>query len=167
MRAAGVTEFGGPEALHIVDVPAEPLGPGQVRLRVQAAAVSPTDTHARSGAYAGRDPVKTPPWVPGMDVAGVVTEVGEGVDHLAVGDPAMGIVLPFGPHGAYPRYARGGSCSSGAPRPHSHCRRRPGRGYYPVCPPAVRHALLLCRHYPRRRLRLLGLCLLRVQAFCH
>src|SRR5215212_6836510 len=100
-RAVAVTEFGGPEVLHVVDVPAEPLGPGQVRLRVQAATVNPTDTHARSGAYADRDPVKTPPWVPGMDVAGVVTEVGAGVDHLAVGDAAMGIVVPFGPHGAY------------------------------------------------------------------
>src|SRR5918993_4025705 len=101
MRAVGVTGFGGPEALHIVDVEPEPLGPGQVRLPVEAAAVSPTDTHARAGAYAGRDPVKTPPWVPGMDVAGVVTEVGDGVDHVAVGDLAMGIVIPFGPHGAY------------------------------------------------------------------
>jgi NADPH:quinone reductase-like Zn-dependent oxidoreductase len=100
-RAVGVTEFGGPEALQIVDVEPEPLGPGQVRLRVEAVAVSPTDTHARSGAYAGRDPVKTPPWVPGMDLAGVVVEVGEGVDHLAVGDAAMGIVVPFGPYGAY------------------------------------------------------------------
>ncbi|MFP5372012.1 MAG: alcohol dehydrogenase catalytic domain-containing protein, partial [Actinomycetes bacterium] len=77
-----MTEFGGPEALHLVDVPPEPLGPGQVRLRVQAAAVSPTDTHLVAGAYAGRDPVTTPPWVPGMDVAGVVTEVADGVDHL-------------------------------------------------------------------------------------
>src|SRR4051794_40062432 len=101
MRAAGVTEFGGPEALHIVDVPAEPLGPGQVRLRVRAATVNPTDTHARAGAYAERDPIKTPPWVPGMDVAGEVVEVGEGVDPLAVGDAAMGIVVPFGPHGGY------------------------------------------------------------------
>src|SRR5687768_7884497 len=101
MRAVGMTQFGGPEALQIVDVLDEPLGAGQVRLRVQAAAVSPTDTHARSGAYAGRDPVKTPPWVPGMDAAGVVSEVGEGVDHLAVGDLAMGIVVPFGAHGAY------------------------------------------------------------------
>src|SRR4051794_35428620 len=101
MRAAGVTEFGGPEALHIVDVPAEPLGPGQVRLRVAAATVNPTDTHARSGAYADRDPIKTPPWVPGMDVAGEVVELGEGVDHLAVGDAVMGIVVPFGPHGGY------------------------------------------------------------------
>jgi NADPH:quinone reductase len=101
MRAVGVTQFGGPEALQIVDVPDEPLGAGQVRLRVQAAAVSPTDTHARSGAYAGRDPIKTPPWVPGMDVAGVVAEVGDGVEHVAVGDLAMGIVVPFGPHGGY------------------------------------------------------------------
>src|SRR4051794_32109089 len=101
MRAAGVTEFSGPEALHVVDVPAEPLGPGQVRLRVQAAAVNPTDTHARAGAYAGRDPVKTPPWVPGMDVAGGVTEVGEGVEHLAARGPATGVAPPLGPHGAY------------------------------------------------------------------
>jgi NADPH2:quinone reductase len=101
MRAAGVTEFGGPEALHIVDVEPEPLGPGQVRLRVRAAAVNPTDTHARAGAYADRDPVKTPPWVPGMDVAGEVVEVGEGVEHLTVGDLAMGVVVPFGPYGGY------------------------------------------------------------------
>jgi NADPH:quinone reductase-like Zn-dependent oxidoreductase len=101
MRAVGVTEFGGPEALHLVDVPDEPLGPGQVRLRVAAATVNPTDTHARAGAYAGRDPVKTPPWVPGMDVAGTVVEVGDGVDHLAVGALAMGIVVPTGAHGGY------------------------------------------------------------------
>ncbi|TFV78391.1 NADP-dependent oxidoreductase [Blastococcus sp. CT_GayMR19] len=101
MRAVGVTEFSGPEALHVVDVPEEPLGPGQVRLRVAAAAVSPTDTHLVLGAYAARDTVKQPPWVPGMDVAGVVAEVGDGVDHLRVGDPAMGIVVPTGAHGAY------------------------------------------------------------------
>ena len=101
MRAAGVTEFGGPEALHIVDVPDEPLGPGQVRLRVAAATVNPTDTYSRSGAYAERDPQKQPPWVPGMDVAGVVAEVGEGVGHVAVGDAVMGIVVPTGAHGGY------------------------------------------------------------------
>jgi NADPH:quinone reductase len=101
MRAAGVTEFGGPEALHLVDVPAEPLGPGEVRLRVTAATVNPTDTHARAGAYADRDPVKQPPWVPGMDVAGAVVEVGAGVAHVAPGDAVMGIVVPSGAHGGY------------------------------------------------------------------
>jgi NADPH:quinone reductase-like Zn-dependent oxidoreductase len=82
-------------------VPDEPLGPGRVRLRVRAAAVSPTDTHLRSGAYAGRDPVKTPPWVPGMDAAGEVVEVGDDVDRVAVGDAVMGIVVPSGAHGGY------------------------------------------------------------------
>ena len=74
---------------------------GQVRIRVAAATVNPTDTHAPAGAYAGRDPVKQPPWVPGMDVAGSVVEVGDGVEHLAVGDPVMGIVVPTGAHGGY------------------------------------------------------------------
>ena len=101
MRAAGVTEFGGPEALHIVDVAAEPLGPGEVRIRVAAATVNPTDTHARAGAYADRDPVEQPPWVPGMDVAGTVVEVGDGVAHVAPGDAVMGVVVPTGAHGGY------------------------------------------------------------------
>src|SRR3954471_9659485 len=102
MRAVGVTEFGGPEALHLVDVPEEHAGPGEVRLRVTAAAVNPTDTHLVLGAYAGRDPVKQPPWVPGMDAAGVVDEIGEGVETgLAVGDPAMAVVVPGGAHGGY------------------------------------------------------------------
>jgi NADPH:quinone reductase-like Zn-dependent oxidoreductase len=97
-----VTEFGGPEALHVVDVPAEPLGEGQVRLRVSAAAINPTDTYARNGTYAQRDPVKQFPFVPGMDVAGVLAEIGPGVDtDLAVGQHVMGIVLPTGSHGGY------------------------------------------------------------------
>jgi NADPH:quinone reductase len=103
MRAAGVTEFGGPEALHLVEVPEEHAGPGEVRLRVTAATVNPTDTYLVLGAYAERDPVKQPPFVPGMDVAGVVDEIGEGVDRadLAVGTRAMGIVVPSGAHGGY------------------------------------------------------------------
>src|SRR3712207_5644308 len=101
MRAVAVTEFGGPEALHVVDLPPEPLGPGQVRVRVRAAAVSPTDTHLREGAYASRDPVTTPPWVPGMDAAGEGVEVGPDVDRVAVGDAVMGIVVPTGAHGGY------------------------------------------------------------------
>ena len=102
MRAVGVTEFGGPETLHLVDVPAEPLGPGQVRVRVTAATVNPTDTYARNGTYAGRDPVKEPPFVPGMDVAGVLAEISDGVQtDLEVGAHVMGIVLPSGAHGGY------------------------------------------------------------------
>src|SRR5919202_5409158 len=102
MRAVGVTEFGGPGDLHLVDVPAEPLGPGQVRLRVRAATVNPTDTYLRNGTYADRDPVKEFPFVPGMDVAGELAEIGADVrTDLAVGEHVMGIVLPSGAHGGY------------------------------------------------------------------
>jgi NADPH2:quinone reductase len=102
MRAVGVTEFGGPEALHVVDVPDEPLGEGRVRVRVSAATVNPTDTYARNGTYAGRDPVKQFPFVPGMDVAGVLAEIGPGVEtDLTVGEHVMGVVVPTGAHGGY------------------------------------------------------------------
>jgi NADPH:quinone reductase len=102
MRAVGVTEFGGPEALQLVDVPAEPLGPGQVRLRVTAATINPTDTYSRNGTYAQRDPVKEFPYVPGMDVAGELAEVADDVDiDIAVGEHVMGIVVPTGAHGGY------------------------------------------------------------------
>ena len=46
MRAVGVTTFGGPEALEVVELPERHAGPGEVRIRVHAAAVNPTDTYA-------------------------------------------------------------------------------------------------------------------------
>ena len=76
MRAAAIDAYGGPEALHEIEVPPEPFGPGDVRLQVTAVAVSPTDTGVRSGARDDK-PVADPPGaVPGMDAAGVVVEVG-------------------------------------------------------------------------------------------
>jgi NADPH:quinone reductase-like Zn-dependent oxidoreductase len=96
MRAVGVTDFGGPEALKIIDVPAEALGRGDVRLRVRAATVNPTDTQLRAGAYEAYYPDAAAPWIPGMELAGEVVELGDGVDHLEIGDLAMGIVVPYG-----------------------------------------------------------------------
>ncbi|HEY0240234.1 MAG TPA: NADP-dependent oxidoreductase [Friedmanniella sp.] len=98
-----MTEFGGPEALHLVDVPEVHAGPGEVRLAVRAAAVNPTDTYARNGAYASSPGApQAMPWIPGMDVAGVVDEVGpDGDGRLAVGDRVMAIVVPSGSHGGY------------------------------------------------------------------
>jgi len=51
MRATGIREYGGPELLQEVDLPAETLAAGRVRLRATAAALKPTDTLARSGLY--------------------------------------------------------------------------------------------------------------------
>ncbi len=103
MRAVGVTEFGGPEALHLLDVPEVHAGPGQVRIAVRAATVNPTDTYARNGTYARRKHApQEMPWIPGMDVAGVVDEIGPDADtDLAVGDHVMAIVVPSGAHGGY------------------------------------------------------------------
>lgn len=100
MRAIGVTTYGGPEALGEHDLAAEPLGAGQVRLRVAAAAVNPTDTLVRSGARSPHDQAPTVD-VPGMDVAGTVLELGEGVERLTVGERVMAIVVPSGEHGGY------------------------------------------------------------------
>ncbi|WP_375482487.1 zinc-binding alcohol dehydrogenase family protein [uncultured Jatrophihabitans sp.] len=102
MRAIGVTTYGGPDALHELDVPAEPLGAGEVRIRVTATAVSPTDTGVRSGMRDDKPEAAAPGAVPGMDAAGEVVEVGADVDTgVAPGDRVMAVVLPKGPHGAY------------------------------------------------------------------
>ena len=99
MRAIGVHEFGGPEKLQVLDLPEPHPGPGEVRIRVHGATVNPTDTNLREGIYAQRSGDTSPgPHVPGADAAGVVSEVGEGVD-LQVGDRVMAVVVPMGPHG--------------------------------------------------------------------
>lgn len=102
MTAIGVTTYGGPEALHELEVPSEPLGAADVRIRVTAAAVSPTDTMVRNGLRDDKPTADSPGAVPGMDAAGEVVEVGADVTTgVTVGDRVMAIVLPSGPHGAY------------------------------------------------------------------
>ena len=102
MRAVGVFVHGGPEALEVVDLPEVHAGPGQVRLRVHAAAVNPTDTMARNGSRAEQQKADPPPYVPGMDAAGIVDEVGAGVTTgIQIGDAVMAMVVPQASHGAY------------------------------------------------------------------
>ena len=102
MRAVGLMQHGGPEVLQVVEVPEAHAGPGQVRLKVHAAAVNPTDLMARNGSRAEQQKLDPPPYVPGMDAAGVVDEVGPGVETgIAVGDRVMAMVVPKAAHGAY------------------------------------------------------------------
>jgi NADPH:quinone reductase len=102
MKAIGVTEFGGPDALQVVELPDPETGPGEVRIRVQAAAVNPTDTGLRSGARAAALKDVPPPYVPGMDVAGVLEQIGEGAaTDLRPGEHVMAIVVPHSSHGGY------------------------------------------------------------------
>ncbi|MFF3376641.1 NADP-dependent oxidoreductase [Streptomyces sp. NPDC002680] len=100
MKAIGLTAFGGPEVLRVLDLPVPEAGPGEIRIRVHAATVNPVDTLVRRGIAFVSD--AEPPYVPGMDAAGVVEQIGEGTDTgLAVGDRVMAVVVVSGTHGAY------------------------------------------------------------------
>lgn len=102
MQGVGVIEFGGPEVLQVVALPDVHASFGQVRIRVHAAAVNPTDTMLRNGSRADALRDVPPPHIPGMDIAGVIDEIGPGTDtDLAIGDAVMAMVLPDGSHGAY------------------------------------------------------------------
>ncbi len=100
MRAVGVLEFGGPQQLQVVELPAPEPGSREVRIRVHAVAVNPTDTLFREGAMAGRAKIQEPPFIPGMDAAGVIDAVGPDVDgRLKVGDRVVAMVLPSSAYG--------------------------------------------------------------------
>jgi NADPH:quinone reductase-like Zn-dependent oxidoreductase len=99
MRAVGITRFGGPEVLQIVERPVPEPGPGEVRIRVAAATVNPTDTVLRSGRHGAPDGL-APPYVPGMELAGTIDAAPAG-SGFEVGDRVMAIVSP--------RTARGGA----------------------------------------------------------
>lgn len=120
MRVIGVTEYGGPDAWRVFDVPEPHAGPGEVRIRVRAAAVNPTDTLVRTGSRAEAQKEFAPPYVLGMDAAGPIDEIGEGIDaaglrapmlgeHLVVGQ-AHGVVEVVGPRG---ELQPGGDCDLG------------------------------------------------------
>jgi NADPH2:quinone reductase len=81
VRAIQITENGGPEVLNVADLPAPETGPGEVLVAVGAAGVNYIDTYQREGIY----PL-TLPVVLGLEGAGRVTAVGDGVDDIAVGD---------------------------------------------------------------------------------
>jgi NADPH:quinone reductase len=98
MRAVGFTEFGDPSVLGIVTVPRPSPGPGQVLVRVAAATVNPTDLGFRRGGRPVPDGV-TPPYIPGMDLAGVIEETGPDVSAWHAGDRVMAAVAPMVPGG--------------------------------------------------------------------
>jgi NADPH:quinone reductase len=98
MRAVGITRFGGPEVLEIVELPVPEPGLRQVRIRVAAATVNPADTVLRTGRHGPPAAGVAAPWVPGMELAGVIDAVGPGTPWQA-GDRVMAIVSPAAPGG--------------------------------------------------------------------
>ncbi|MEU1247165.1 NADP-dependent oxidoreductase [Micromonospora arida] len=89
MRAVSYAEFGGPEVLHVAEVPVPEPGPGQVRARVAASVVHPVDLMVRSGRFPAPLPTGLP-YTPGWDVAGSVDAVGPSVDEFTIGDEVIG-----------------------------------------------------------------------------
>ena len=81
VRAIQISENGGPEVLNVADLPAPEAGPGEVLVAVGAAGVNYIDTYQRQGIYPLPLPV-----VLGLEGAGRVTAVGDGVEDVAVGD---------------------------------------------------------------------------------
>ncbi len=78
-----ITAYGGPEQMHLVDLPVGEPGAGEIRIRHQACGLNFIDVYQRTGLYANPLPLTL-----GMEGAGIVEAVGAGVTHLAPGDRA-------------------------------------------------------------------------------
>ncbi|HPF36650.1 MAG TPA: NADP-dependent oxidoreductase [Candidatus Krumholzibacteria bacterium] len=107
MKAIGLYRYGGPEVLGVVEVPKPEPEAGQVRLRVMAAGVNPVDEMVRSGLLASYYEGHPFPYIPGMDVSGVVDALGPDVDPalgLSVGMDVTAMVSNFAGYGGYAEY---------------------------------------------------------------
>jgi NADPH:quinone reductase-like Zn-dependent oxidoreductase len=91
--AVQFSKYGGSDVLEVVDVETPVAGPGQVRLAVRAAGVNPVDWKIMKGEMEGTFPVPFPAGL-GYDVAGIIDQVGEGVEGLRVGDLVLGAARP-------------------------------------------------------------------------
>lgn len=88
MKAVVLYEYGGPDKLKYEEVADPVAGEGEVLVRLAATSVNPIDYKLRSGAYKDFMPL-TFPSIPGNDIAGLVRQVGPGVDGFAPGDKVM------------------------------------------------------------------------------
>lgn len=84
MKAIVVSKFGSPDVLKYQEIDEPIPALGEVRVRLYAAGVNPNEAYIRTGTYAFYIP--SLPFTPGFDGAGVVDFVGEGVEHLKIGD---------------------------------------------------------------------------------
>ncbi|MFE1596176.1 NADP-dependent oxidoreductase [Nocardia sp. NPDC058705] len=103
MKAIRFHEFGTSEVLRYEDIDRPVPGPGQVLVQVAATSFNPVDDHIRAGHLAEMIPM-TLPYVPGIDLAGTVAELGADVTGLSIGDRVVAM-LPLGSAGGAAEYA--------------------------------------------------------------
>ncbi|AQG78039.1 quinone oxidoreductase family protein [Spirosoma montaniterrae] len=99
MKQIIVNEFGGPEKLLLQDAPMPSAGDGQILIKVEASGVNFSDSLHRQNTNVLPTPL---PYVLGYEVAGIVTELGKGVENISLGDRVVAM-LPEG--GGYAQYA--------------------------------------------------------------
>jgi NADPH2:quinone reductase len=97
VKAIEVSQFGGPEQLVLVDKPRPEPGPGQVLIEVKAAGINFADLLAREGRYYRG---QKPPFIPGLEAAGIVAAAGQDVTAPPVGTRVMAFLS-----GGYAEYA--------------------------------------------------------------
>jgi len=95
MKAIQIQKNGGPEVMNLTDLPVPQAAAGQAVVKVEAAGVNFIDVYQRNGLY----PVQLP-YILGLEGSGTVSQIGSGVDTLAVGDR---VAWSGGP-GTYARY---------------------------------------------------------------
>ncbi len=99
MQTAVVTKFGAPKVLQLRDLPVPQPAPDEVRIRTAAIGINFADVMARLGVYPS---IPDPPFVPGIELSGIVDAVGDEVHSLQVGDR----VIAFVRQGAYAEYVK-------------------------------------------------------------
>lgn len=93
MKAVVCTQYGGPEKLEVKDIESPAAQKGMVKIDVKAAGVNYPDALIIQGKYQFRP---DPPFTPGGEVAGVISEVGEGVTNVKVGDRVLSLLMAHG-----------------------------------------------------------------------
>jgi alcohol dehydrogenase len=105
MKAAQINEYGDASVLHINEVNTPVATPGKVVVEVHASSINPFDTIVREGYVKDMMPLTLPATL-GGDIAGTVTQIGEGVTGLAIGDKVYGQANAVaGNSGAFAEYA--------------------------------------------------------------
>lgn len=89
-RAVILPRPGGPDVLQCVELPVEPPGPGQLRVKVRAAGVGATDLIVLAGKYSFAPKI---PLVPGYEIAGVVDAIGAGVTSFKIGQRVAALTV--------------------------------------------------------------------------